>query len=140
MFPSCPIRPGTLISIGQLFRDAGFDTVDVIVNVTNLEFKRSIRKFQLDADKADIAVIFYAGHGLEIGGTNYLIPIDAKLASDGDADDEAITLERVESSADGASKLRVIILDACRDTPVSCDSAQGSQGKQPDRCLRSRKD
>lgn len=106
-------------SVAQMFRDAGFDSVETAINVGNLEFKRAIRKFELAADQADIAVLFYAGHGLEIGGTNYLIPIDAKLASDRDADDEAITLERMVTSADGAKKLRVVILDACRDNPFT---------------------
>ena len=69
------------------------------------------------ADQADIAVVYYAGHGLEIGGINYLIPTDARLASDRDAEDEAIPLERLVSSADGARRLRLIILDACRDNP-----------------------
>ena len=81
-----------------MFRDAGFDTVEMLINVGNLEFKRAIRKFEATADQADIAVVYYAGHGLEIGGTNYLIPIDARLASDRDADDEAIPLERLVSS------------------------------------------
>ena len=102
--PKLPNPSRDAISVGQMFRDAGFDTVDVIVNVKNQEFKRAIRKFELDADQADIAVIFYAGHGLEIGGTNYLIPVDATLASDRDADDEAITLERMVSSADQAAR------------------------------------
>src|SRR6266850_5843248 len=117
--PKLPNPSRDAISVGQMFRDAGFNNVDVIVNATNLEFKRAIRKFEIDADQADIAVIFYAGHGPEIGGTNYLIPIDAKLASDRDADDEAITLDRLASSADGASKLKIIILDACRDNPFT---------------------
>jgi hypothetical protein len=117
--PKLPNPSRDAISVGQMFRDAGFDNVDVIVNVSNLEFKRAIRKFELEADQADIAVVFYAGHGLEMGGINYLIPVDARLASDRDAEDEAITLERMVSSADGASKLRVIILDACRDNPFT---------------------
>ncbi len=100
-----------------MFREAGFDTVDIQLNVGNLEFKRAIRKFETAADQADIAVVYYAGHGLEIGGTNYLIPVDARLASDRDADDEAIPLERLVSSADGAKRLRLVILDACRDNP-----------------------
>jgi hypothetical protein len=104
-------------AVAQMFRDAGFDTVDVQLNVGNLEFKRSIRKFEAAADQADIAVVYYAGHGLEIGGNNYLIPVDARLASDRDADDEAIPLERLVSSADGARRLRLVILDACRDNP-----------------------
>jgi Caspase domain len=109
--PKLPNPSRDAISVGQMFRDAGFNSVDVIVNATNIEFKRAIRKFEIDADQADIAVIFYAGHGIEIGGANYLIPIDARLASDRDAEDEAVTLDRVVASADGASKLRLIMLD-----------------------------
>jgi Caspase domain len=104
-------------AVAKMFRDAGFDTVDVQLNVGNLEFKRAIRKFEATADQADIAVVYYAGHGFEIGGVNYLIPVDARLASDRDADDEAIPLERLVSSADGAKRLRLIVLDACRDNP-----------------------
>jgi uncharacterized caspase-like protein len=110
-----PSRDAT--AVARMFKDAGFDSVDVQLDVGNLEFKRSIRKFEALADHADIAVVYYAGHGLEIGGTNYLIPIDAKLASDRDAEDEAIPLERLVSSADGAKRLRLVILDACRDNP-----------------------
>jgi len=104
-------------AVAKMFRDASFDTVDVQLNVGNLEFKRAIRKFEATADQADIAVVYYAGHGFEIGGVNYLIPVDARLASDRDADDEAIPLERLVSSADGAKRLRLIVLDACRDNP-----------------------
>jgi hypothetical protein len=117
--PKLPNPSRDAISIGQMFRDAGFDGVDLLVNASNIEFKRAIRKFKIDSDQADIAVIFYAGHGLEIGGTNYLIPVDAKLATDHDADDEAIPLERLVASADGAKHLRLIILDACRDNPFT---------------------
>jgi Caspase domain len=104
-------------AVAKMLEDAGFDMVDVQLNVGNLEFKRAIRRFEATADQADIAVVYYAGHGLEIGGTNYLIPVDARLASDRDADDEAIPLERLVSSADGAKRLRLVILDACRDNP-----------------------
>lgn len=105
-------------AVSQMFKDAGFD-VTLVSNVGNLDFKRAIRKFETEADQADIAVIYYAGHGIEISGTNYLIPTDARLASDRDAEDEAIPLERLVSSADGAQRLRVIILDACRDNPFT---------------------
>ena len=104
-------------SVAKMFKDAGFDSVDVELNVGNLEFKRAIRRFETAADQADIAVVYYAGHGLEISGVNYLIPVDARLASDRDADDEAIPLERMVSLADGAKRLRLVILDACRDNP-----------------------
>lgn len=117
--PQLPNPSRDATSVAKMFRDAGFDSVDVQLNVGNLEFKRAIRKFETTADQADIAVVYYAGHGLEIGGTNYLIPTDARLASDRDADDEAILLERLVSSADGAKRLRLVILDACRDNPFT---------------------
>src|SRR6516165_8928411 len=115
--PQLPNPSRDASAVAKMFRDAGFDSVDLVLNVGNLDFKRAIRKFENAADQADIAVVYYAGHGLEIGDTNYLIPVDARLASDRDADDEAIPLERLVSSADGARRLRLIMLDACRDNP-----------------------
>ncbi len=115
--PQLPNPGRDASAVAKMFRDAGFDTVETQLNVGNLEFKRSIRRFEAIADQADIAVVYYAGHGLEISGTNYLIPVDARLATDRDAEDEAIPLERLVSSADGARRLRLIILDACRDNP-----------------------
>jgi uncharacterized caspase-like protein len=130
-YQTVPQLPNTLrdaTAIGKMFKDAGFDDVQVATNVGNLDFKRAVRKFEASADQADIAVVYYAGHGLEIGGTNYLIPTDAKLASDRDADDEAIPLERMVASADGARKLRVIILDACRDNPFTISMRRERKG------------
>jgi hypothetical protein len=115
--PQLPNPARDASAVAQMFRDAGFDSVDLQLDVGNLEFKRAIRRFEATADEADIAVVYYAGHGLEIGATNYLIPTDARLASDRDAEDEAIALERMVSSADGAKRLRLVILDACRDNP-----------------------
>jgi hypothetical protein len=68
---------------------------------------------------ADIIVVYYAGHGIEVDGINYVIPVDARLASTRDAPDEAITLDRVLEAAEGARQLGLIILDACRDNPFA---------------------
>jgi outer membrane protein assembly factor BamD (BamD/ComL family) len=103
-------------AVADMFKKAGYD-VSLLKDAGNLEFKRNIRKFEDLAADADIAVVFYAGHGIEIGGTNYAIPVDAKLASDRDAADEAIELTRIIQSVDGAKRLRLVILDACRDNP-----------------------
>jgi Caspase domain len=115
--PQLPNPSRDATAVAKMFRDAGFDTVDTLINAGNLEFKRAIRKFETIADQADIAVVYYAGHGVEISGVNYLIPVDARLASDRDSEDEAIPLERLVASADGAKRLRLIVLDACRDNP-----------------------
>src|SRR5450631_4523050 len=94
-------------SVAKLFQDAKFDSVDIKLNLGIIDFKRTIRRFEDTADQADVAVIYYAGHGLEINGNNYLIPVDAKLANDRDAEDEAIALDRVLSSAGGTKKFRL---------------------------------
>jgi hypothetical protein len=117
--PTLPNPSRDATAVAKMFRDAGFETVETYLDVGNLDFKRAIRKFEDTAVDADVAVLYYAGHGIEIGGTNYLVPIDAKLASDRDAADEAIPLDRLVLSADGAKKLRVVILDACRDNPYA---------------------
>ena len=115
--PRLPNPERDATAIAEMFRKAGFDTVVEANNVGNLDFKRAIRKFEDATLDADIAVVFYAGHGIEVRGINYLVPVNAKLASDRDAQDEAITLNRVVESVDAARRLRLIILDACRDNP-----------------------
>jgi len=112
-----PLNDAT--AVGNMFRNAGFDVVDSRFDLGNIEFKRAIREFTYQARDTDIAVIYYAGHGIEVGGTNYLIPVDAKLATDLDAEDEGVPLDRVVRAMEPARRLRLIILDACRDNPFN---------------------
>jgi hypothetical protein len=106
-------------AMAQMFKGAGFDVVDLRLDVGNLDFKRALRNFEDEAGGADIAVVFFAGHGLELNGTNYMVPVDARLASDRDARDEAIDLDRIFEAVDGAKRLRLVIIDACRDNPFA---------------------
>jgi uncharacterized caspase-like protein len=78
---------------------------------------QTLRKFEQEVRLADWAVIYYAGHGIEIGGVNYLIPTDARLAADRDIEDEAVSLARIMAATEDAKKLRLVMLDACRDNP-----------------------
>ena len=117
--PTLPNAERDARGIADMFQKAGYEVVITAFNVGNLDFKSTIRKFEDTVTDADIAVIYYAGYGLNIHGTNYLIPIDAKLASDRDANDETITLEQLVGSVHGAKRLRVIIIDACRDNPFA---------------------
>lgn len=80
------------------------------------QFRRSLKSFREAAEKAEVALVYYAGHGIEAKGVNWLIPVDAKLVSEQDLPDEAVDLQRVLDSVQGA-KLRVVILDACRNNP-----------------------
>jgi uncharacterized caspase-like protein len=117
--PALPNPARDARAVAAMFTKAGYDVVSTAYDLGNLDFKRAIRQFEDAAADADIAVVYYAGHGIEIHGVNYVVPVDARLASDRDADDEAIPLDRLIESVDGAKKLRVIILDACRDNPFS---------------------
>jgi Caspase domain len=115
--PTIPNPTRDAQAIAAEFTKAGFDVVSAHYDQGNLQFKRAIRQFEDAAADADIAVVFYAGHGIEIGGVNYMIPVDAKLASDRDAKDEAIELDRLLEAVDAAKRLGLVILDACRDNP-----------------------
>jgi uncharacterized caspase-like protein len=112
-----PIKDAT--SLADMFRKAGFDWVKLREDVSNLEFKRALREFMDAAQDADIAVIYYAGHGIQVRDMNYMIPVDAKLATEVDAEDEAVSLERIMMALEPAKRLRLIILDACRDNPFA---------------------
>ena len=104
-------------AVADLFTKAGFDSVDRRRDLGVVEFKRAVREFVDRAANADVAVVYYSGHGLEIGGVNYLIPVDAKLTSVLDMDDEAVSLDRILVAAGHVKKLSLIILDACRENP-----------------------
>ena len=80
---------------------------------------KALRAFANEADTADWAVVYFAGHGIEMAGTNYLIPVDAKLLTDRDVDFEAVPIGQVLSAIDGAHVLRLVILDACRNNPFA---------------------
>ena len=100
-------------------RAVGFDDVTMAVDVSRDKMIEALRTFAAAADKADWAVVYYAGHGIEVNGVNYLIPVDAKLASDRDVLFEAMPLDQVMAAIDGARKLKLVVLDACRDNPFA---------------------
>jgi uncharacterized caspase-like protein len=104
-------------AIADMFKKAGFNVIDSRRDLGNAEMRRALRDFTDKARDADIAVIYYAGHGIEVNGVNYLVPIDAVLQRDTDAYDEAISLDRILQAIEPAKRLHFVILDACRDNP-----------------------
>src|SRR5215218_4854856 len=105
--------------IAATLKDAGFDVVDSRRDLPAAETRRALRDFSDRARDADIAVVYYAGHGIEVDGANYLVPVDAKLERDTDVYDEALSLDRILIAIEPAKKLRLVILDACRDNPFT---------------------
>jgi hypothetical protein len=104
-------------AIAAMFKSVGFEVVISRTDLGVVDFKRAVREFLLTAETADIAVVYYAGHGVEIGGTNYLVPVDARLGRDYDVEDEAVALDRIIWALQPVKRLRLILLDACRDNP-----------------------
>ncbi len=107
-------------------RRAGFQTVQAKNNLGIADFQRALRDFTAQADGAQIALIYYAGHGIEGNGRNWLIPTDAVLNSERDLDYEAINLDLVMATVQGAD-LRVVILDACRNNPLGRNWRRGAR-------------
>ncbi|WBL77438.1 tetratricopeptide repeat protein [Bradyrhizobium xenonodulans] len=114
-----PNPPRDAKLIADVLRDVGFQTVISVSDLTRDKFFEALQTFAAEAEKADWAVVYYAGHGFEIGGVNYLVPVDAKLAADRDAETQAVALEQVIAAVGAARKVRLVMLDACRDNPFA---------------------
>ncbi|MBR0966435.1 caspase family protein [Bradyrhizobium diazoefficiens] len=110
-----PVNDGSVMA--KTLKGAGFDIVESRHDLSALDTRRVLRDFADATRDADIAVVYYAGHGIEVEGSNYLIPVDAKLERDTDVYDEALSLDRVLVAVEPAKQLRLVILDACRDNP-----------------------
>ncbi|MDQ0391752.1 caspase family protein [Labrys monachus] len=86
-----------------------------------------VRAFLRDADHADSVVVFYSGHGVQVKGRNYLIPVSAKIADELDLDTQALSLDKLLDLVDGASaKVKIVILDSCRDNPLAHALVRGA--------------
>ena len=118
-----------------LFKAAGFDAVDVRQNLGVSELRHALREFASRTTDADTAVIFYAGHGIEVGQVNYLVPVDARLIADIDVEDEAVPLDRVLQVMEPAKHLRLVILDACRENPFAKSMKRTVAGRSVGRGL-----
>jgi formylglycine-generating enzyme required for sulfatase activity len=120
-YPDAPLdNPRNDVELLQkTLKAANFDTVEAYVDLGVGEMARVIDEFEKIADDSDVAVFFYSGHGIEMSGSNYLVPIDARLERETDVKRQAIDLEEVINSVRGARKLQLILLDACRDNPFA---------------------
>jgi uncharacterized caspase-like protein len=108
----------------RMLNDATFDVM-----------RRALVQFGREVQGADMAVVYFAGHGMEIGGENWLIPVDAELRSDRDAESEAISLKSVILQVSNALSLGLVILDSCRDNPFAAQMQRVTRTRAVDRGL-----
>lgn len=111
--------------VAAVLTEVGFK-VFVGIDLDKRAFDRTIRDFSRSVTDADVALLFYAGHGLQVAGRNFLVPIDAKLENERDLDFEAVPLEfllrQMELDRDG--RTNIVFLDACRDNPLARNLAR----------------
>ena len=115
--PTLPNAANDAEGIAKALTATGFQSVTLKTDLTREQILSALADFAKLADTADWATVYYSGHGIESRGANYIIPVDAQLKVDRDVDLEAIDVSKVLSAIESARKLKLVILDACRDNP-----------------------
>lgn len=106
-------------SMARLLRNVGFEVVEGS-NLTRDSMTEKLLEFGRKAEGADVALFFYAGHGIAVNGTNYLLPVDADLKSEMDIKlGAAINVDLTLEQTMGDAKVKLVFLDACRDNPFA---------------------
>jgi len=105
--------------MAKALAEVGFEVI-LGLDLSKSGFDGKVRDFARALEKVDVALLFYAGHGLQVSGKNYLVPVDAKLQVERDLDFEAISLDFVlkQMELDRDDKTNIVFLDACRDNPL----------------------
>lgn len=114
--------------MNSVLEKLGF-TVFKYENCNQKDMKKAVDKFGRNLTNYDVGLFFYAGHGIQVGGNNYLIPIDAKLENENDTEYDTVRADRILAKMESAdSKTNIIILDACRDNPFERSWRRGARG------------
>lgn len=119
-----------VFAMSEALAALGFD-VTVLKDAGRLAFGRALQDFQEQAEGVDTALIFYSGHGMEINGRNFLIPVDATLRREGDATLEALPMDMALNALSGATRLSALILDACRTHNFPSSERSTARGFAP---------
>jgi hypothetical protein len=105
-------------AVAASLRDIGFDVSEGL-DLGRGQMEDHIRAFLNRAASAKVALLYYAGHGMQIDGRNYLVPVDAKLQTLNDVTFGTVELDRVLSGLNDPSRASIVVLDACRDNPMA---------------------
>ena len=103
--------------LATTFKKLGFQVLEGI-DLDKTAFDRKVREFAISLQGADIGVFFYAGHGLQVGGQNYLVPVDAELLTAAALDFEMVRLDLLHRTMEREVPTNVVFLDACRNNPL----------------------
>ena len=124
-----PNPPNDARAIAKSLRDIGF-VVSEGIDLDRAGMQKMTRDFLREAARAQVAVVYYAGHGVQIDGRNYLIPVDVRLAGGG-ITDGMIDMDTIMAGLDDQVRTNILILDACRNNPIAEQVASAG----PDRAI-----
>ena len=105
-------------AIATTLKQLGFE-VETSIDQPLADLVATLNKFSFEAETSEIAMVYYAGHGVELGGENFIIPIDVKISRPEQIASQAVTLKALLKTVENARKLRVVILDSCRNNPFA---------------------
>lgn len=121
--------------LAQALTRIGFDT-EVVLDADFRQMRVALRDFSDRARGADVALVYFAGHGIEIDNTNYLIPVNAELRTDADVEFESLRLDTVTRALSGSQGLKIVLVDACRVNPFVAEMQRTSATRSIGRGLR----
>jgi len=110
--------PNDAAVVAKSLRDIGFEVIEG-TNLDRAGMERLVRDFLHRAPSARLTLLYYAGHGMQVDGKNYLVPVDAKLSAPSDLAFETLELDKVLAGLDDEARANVVVLDACRDNPLA---------------------
>jgi murein DD-endopeptidase MepM/ murein hydrolase activator NlpD len=112
--------PQDVREIESALKAAGFGEIETVFDADQRTMKRAIRDFGKKAEGAEIAFLYYSGHGTQANGENYLIPVNAAIDKEADYEIEAVSANALmRQIANARPKATIVVLDACRDNPVA---------------------
>ena len=118
--------------VARTLESIGFK-VTTLTNAGGDQMRAALAEFAFRSETSDLALIYFAGHGVEVEGQNFLIPVDANVHSNRDIQRQAVSLNQMLGAVDHARKMRIVILDSCRNNPFgdSLDNAAPTQPQPP---------
>jgi len=116
-------------AIADALGKSGFQNVKLLTDVNRESLSAALKSFTEDSKNANWSVVYFAGHGIELDGSNYLVPVDAKFENDADIPKESIALDQILNAVGAADEMRLVILDACRENPFAAEKKSLSVGR-----------
>ncbi|MBY5780323.1 peptidase [Rhizobium leguminosarum] len=128
--PSLPNPANDVEEVATTLRAAGFD-VTIGVNVDRIGLEDTVRRFLRSASNAEAGLIYYSGHGIQVGGQNFIVPVDATLETPYDVETQTMPLDLILNHLKQNSRVQLIFLDACRNNPFNAQKFWMAEKLEP---------